>query len=218
MPPVICVVGKSNAGKTTLIEKLVSELKSRGRKVGTIKHDVHGFTIDHEGKDSYRHKAAGSWATAISSPQSIAIVQDVETELEPVEIAELYLDGCEIVIAEGYKRSKLPKIEISRAEASTELLCADEDILLAVATDHKPETKAPLFDVNDAKGIVDLIEKKFLVEPSAASAELYVNGKRVPMKGFVKDIISGSLKGMLSSLKGIENLDGTIVFKIKGGK
>ena len=72
MIPIVSIVGKSGAGKTTLIEKMIPELKKRGYRVATIKHDVHGFDIDHEGKDSWRHKKAGAHATIISSPWKVA--------------------------------------------------------------------------------------------------------------------------------------------------
>jgi molybdopterin-guanine dinucleotide biosynthesis protein B len=79
MPPIVSIVGKSNAGKTTLLERLVPELKARGYRIGTIKH-VHVFEIDHEGKDSWRHKQAGTHTVAISSPKKVALVKDIETE------------------------------------------------------------------------------------------------------------------------------------------
>ena len=81
MPPIISIISKKRSGKTTLLEKLIPELKQRGYRVGIVKHDIHGFDIDHKGKDTYRHKAAGATAVAISSPWKISLIQDVEKEL-----------------------------------------------------------------------------------------------------------------------------------------
>ena len=78
MIPIVSIVGKSNSGKTTLIEKLIAELTRRGWRVATIKHNRHGFEIDHEGKDSWRHKQAGAVATVVASPRRIAVIEDTE--------------------------------------------------------------------------------------------------------------------------------------------
>ena len=77
MPPIISIVGKSDSGKTTLLEKLIAEIKNRGYHIGTIKHDTHGFDIDREGKDTWRHKKAGASTVAISSPTKVAIIKDI---------------------------------------------------------------------------------------------------------------------------------------------
>jgi molybdopterin-guanine dinucleotide biosynthesis protein B len=88
MIPVVSVVGKSNSGKTTLIEKMIGELVRRGYRVATIKHNLHGFEIDHEGKDSWRHKQAGARTTVIASPHRVAVVEDVEKDLDIGELVD----------------------------------------------------------------------------------------------------------------------------------
>lgn len=160
MVPVISIVGRSDTGKTTLIEKLVPELKRRGYRVGTIKHDAHQFEIDVPGKDSWRHRQAGSDATAISSADKLAIIWRVEEEKSLDEVAA-YMQDVDIILTEGYKRSHKPKVEVHRAERGGELLCSDDE-LVAVATDEPVNTQAPCFDINDAKGLVDLLEARFL--------------------------------------------------------
>ena len=87
MIPIVSVVGKSDSGKTTLIEKLVPELTRRGYRVATVKHDMHGFEVDREGKDSWRHKQAGAHTVVIASPQKIALIRDVERDLTLDEIS-----------------------------------------------------------------------------------------------------------------------------------
>jgi len=163
MVPVVSIVGRSNSGKTTLIEKIIPELVRRGYRVATIKHDVHGFEIDHEGKDSWRHKRAGARSVVLSSPWRVALIEDVEKDHEIAEIRDRYLRDVDIILSEGYKRNPHPKIEVHRATLKQELLCSGQDNLLAVATDEPLDMEVPCFGLEDAPGIVDLIESKFLL-------------------------------------------------------
>ncbi len=160
MVPVISVVGKSGVGKTTLLEKLIAELKRRGYRVATIKHDIHGFEIDRPGKDTWRHAQAGSNHVVIASPNRIAHIQRLDRELTLPEIVATIHDA-DIILTEGYKRGPAPKIEVSRTERSRELLCSPEE-LVAIATDQPYDLNVPQFDLNDAVGLVDLIEERFL--------------------------------------------------------
>ncbi len=162
MIPIISVVGKSEVGKTTLLEKLIAELKRRAYRVAAIKHDVHGFEIDKPGKDSWRLAKAGSDTVVISSPRKIALMKRLGREMTLEEIAGLLTD-VDIILTEGYKRGNAPKIEVSRREKGSELLCSEEE-LLAIASDQKFDLDVPQFDLNDAKGIVDLIERRFLLK------------------------------------------------------
>ncbi len=160
MIPVISIVGKSGVGKTTLMEKLIPELKRRGYRVATVKHDTHGFEIDHPGKDTWRHAQAGSDHVVIASPNRIAHIQRLERELTLPEIVATIHDA-DIVLTEGYKRGPAPKIEVSRAERSRELLCTREE-LVAIATDQPYDLDVPQFGLDDVVGLADLIEEKFL--------------------------------------------------------
>jgi molybdopterin-guanine dinucleotide biosynthesis adapter protein len=160
--PIISIVGKSGSGKTTLVEKLIPELKKRGYRVGTIKHNVHGFQIDHEGKDSWRHKKAGADLTIISSAHLIALIEDVDRDMSIDEIREKYVKNVDIILSEGYKGNPFPKIEVYRSALKRELLCQKEDNLLGIASDVKINIGVACLDINDAKSIVDLIENTFL--------------------------------------------------------
>ena len=162
MIPIISIVGKSNAGKTTLIEKLIPELKRRGYRVATIKHDAHRFEIDHPGKDSYRHFHAGADWTVIGSPDKIASVRRLDQELSLDEIAA-QISGVDLILTEGYKREapRGRRIEVSRQAHTTELISTPEE-LLAIAADYPIEWDVPVYDLNDAAGLVDLIERAVL--------------------------------------------------------
>lgn len=177
--PVVCVVGKSGTGKTTLLEKLIAELKYRGYRVGTIKHNIHGFEADQPGKDSWRHAQAGSDVTVIASPSKLAIIERLERELTLDEVSAR-ITGVDIILVEGYKRSNKPKIEVSRRELGHELV-SNLDELLAVVADQPFELKVPRFEPHDAAGIASLLEARFL---GVRSVQEYSEEE-------VEDVISG---------------------------
>lgn len=164
-PPVVSVVGKSDSGKTTLLEGLIRELKRRGYRVGTIKHDAHSFEMDRPGTDTWRHAQAGSDHVVISSPQRVASIRRVEQEQTLDELVATMTD-VDIVLTEGYRRGNAPKIEVSRQARSQTLLCSPEE-LIAVVTDYPVEIGVPRFDLDDYAGLADLIEKRFNLLPSS---------------------------------------------------
>ena len=160
MTPVICIVGRSQTGKTTLLEKLIPVLKGRGYQIGTIKHSHHVFEFDQVGKDSWRHKDAGAETVIIASPGKIAMVKnDHEGTLESLQT---YFGDLDLVITEGYKGAQKPKIEVVRAARHTEALLADDPNLIAVATDVELAMNVPVFGLEDIEQLADFIEKIFL--------------------------------------------------------
>ncbi len=166
-PAVISVAAKSGTGKTTLVVKLIRELKKRGYRVGAVKHDGHGFSMDKEGKDSWRFTEAGSDITMVTSKDKIAMIRQNPDRQEPPlkETIAQYFDDVDIVITEGFKKNDLPKIEVHRRECRRELLYRGENHdpnLLAVASDEPLDLDVPVLDLNDACGICDLIESRFL--------------------------------------------------------
>ncbi len=160
--PVISIVGKSNTGKTTLIEKLIPELVTRGYRVATIKHHLHDFDIDVEGKDSWRHRQAGARATIVATPRKVALVEDVEEDFSIEVLRERYVHDVDLILTEGFKGNPHPKIEIYRAILKRELLCGPEDNLFALASDTPLKIGVPCLDINDTQGLVDLIEATVL--------------------------------------------------------
>ena len=204
MIPIISIVGKSDSGKTTLIEKFIPELTRRGYRVATVKHDVHGFEVDREGKDSWRHKQAGAHTVVISSPNKVALIRDVEKDLTLDEIREKLIQDVDLILSEGYKKDVQPKIEIFRKEKHKELLCSKKDNLVAIASNKKFNVGVPCFQLDDMKGLADFIEKKFLTPTSHLEIFLKVDGKTISLTPFVRDFLNKTIKGMLSSLKGCE--------------
>ena len=205
MIPIVSIVGTSDSGKTTLIEKLVPELVRRGYRVATIKHDVHGFDVDREGKDSWRHKQAGAHTVVISSPQKLALIRNVDHDAELAELRDKYIQDVDIILSEGFKRNPQPKIEVYRQEKRRELLCTKEDNLLAIAADEPINIGVPCFGLDDARGLVDLIEEKFLKDVKSLRVQLKVNGRDIPLSSFVQKSMLGTVRGMVSALKGCES-------------
>jgi molybdopterin-guanine dinucleotide biosynthesis protein B len=161
--PIITIIGKSGCGKTTILEKLIPELISRGYRVGTIKHHSHsGFDIDKPGKDSWRYAQAGSHHVVIAAPDKVASYRLLERELTLDEIASP-MDDLDIILSEGYRQAGKPSLEIVRAETGTDLV-SDPEQLFAIATDLPLESDVPLINLEDISEMVDLIVERFLEE------------------------------------------------------
>jgi len=163
--PSVSFVAKSGTGKTTLVEKVIADLKGRGYKVGVVKHDAHQFEIDHPGKDSYRLTAAGAATMLITSPEKLAMVKKHSMSPPLEELLPIYFSDVDIVVTEGFKRSGLPKIEVHRQERSNTLLCRGEEHdpnLVAVASDAQLQLDVPILDLNDAAQVADFVEATFL--------------------------------------------------------
>ena len=160
MLQVICVVGRSQSGKTTLIEKLIPILKNKGYRIGTIKHSHHVFDFDKSGKDSWRHKDAGAETVIIASPGKIAMVKnDHDGTLEGLIN---YFDDLDLLITEGYKGVQRPKIEVVRAARHHNALLKDDDCLVAIVTDARLDADVPIFGLEDIEKLADFIEENFL--------------------------------------------------------
>ena len=165
-PPIISIVGKSDVGKTTMLEKLLPELVRRGLKIGTVKHDVHGFSIDHEGKDSYRHKQAGSSISLISSPWKIGMVRDVDHDHTLAELRDLLLSDMDLIVTEGYKRESWPKVEIHRKALARPLIATPDEGLIAVVADEQMDAPVPHFDLDDPGSLADFLIEHFGLKKS----------------------------------------------------
>lgn len=151
-PALIAIVGKSDSGKTTLIEKVVPELVKLGLRVGTVKHDAHSFEIDHPGKDSWRHGQAGAHAYAIASPGRLAFITKLDGEMPLVDIARRFFAGFDVVIAEGYKRTAPYRIEVFRVAAGhTEPLCGPGEAMALVTDSELPHEHT--FGLEDGAGL-----------------------------------------------------------------
>lgn len=160
MSKVINIVGcGSNVGKTFVIQGIIRELKLRGYSVATIKHDVHGFDIDKKGKDTYKHREAGAETVIISSKNRLAMIKELEEEIELNEVIRLVKDK-DIILVEGYKKSNLRKIEVYRKGISENII-TPKDKLIAIASDVELDINdVDVINKEDYKELVNLIEKE----------------------------------------------------------
>lgn len=152
------VVGWKNAGKTGLMERLVTEVTGRGFTVSTVKHAHHSFDVDHAGKDSFRHRAAGASQVMLASRNRIALMHELRGTPEPSLDALLaQLAPVDLVLVEGYKRDAHLKIEAHRAVTGNPLIAPDDPTIRAVASDTPMALDRPVFDLDDTVAIADFI-------------------------------------------------------------
>ncbi len=208
MSAIISIIGKSESGKTTLVEKLIGELKSRGYRVATIKH-AQDMDIDHPGTDSWRHIQAGSEATVVSSQDKLVLIKPTESDATLDDLAPLFGEDYDIILAEGFKQDDAPKIEVHRKGSGPPL--TDIKKLIAIATDEPLETKTRQFSLSDVKGLVDLLEEGF-IKPQGDRLSLYVNNTPVVLSVFPKEFITKVLLAMANSLKGVGELKSLKIF------
>ena len=152
------ITGFKNAGKTGLMERLVTEITARGFSVSTLKHAHHRFDVDQPGKDSYRHRKAGAHQVLLSSGTRWALMTELRDSDEPsLDTLLAQLAPVDLVLVEGYKRDRHAKIEAYRGETGHPLIAKDDNTIRAIATDTKLDIDRPIFDLNDTKCIADFI-------------------------------------------------------------
>jgi molybdopterin-guanine dinucleotide biosynthesis protein B len=162
MSKVIGIAGFKNTGKTTLVEKLVAELTRRGHRISTVKHAHHSVEIDHVGRDSFRHRAAGASEVAVVSGKRWVIMHEVQDGCEPI-LSDIIdkLDPCDLVIVEGYKRGAHAKIEV-RDVGSDQPTLADKDasVIAIAANGDVVAPSVPVFQRDDISALATFIEKQ----------------------------------------------------------
>lgn len=156
---VIGVAGFKNAGKTTLVEKLVVALTQAGYRISTVKHAHHAFDMDHEGRDSFRHRKAGATEVAVVSASRWAIIHELRHEAEPSLAAILAkLAPCDLVIVEGYKRDGHDKIEVRNVELNHAELAGDDPTIIAIAANGiVVDAPVPVFDRDGVAALTKFI-------------------------------------------------------------
>lgn len=152
--PVIAFAAYSGTGKTTLIEKIVINLKNRNLRVAVIKHDGHRFEIDHEGKDSWRFAHAGADITIISSAEKMAYIEQRELSLQ--QQIDMVHD-VDLILVEGYKNADLPQIGIARKETGKGFTAEYSRFIALVSDYEQPDAKIPCFNLNDIEEITEFI-------------------------------------------------------------
>ena len=153
----IAVVGRSQSGKTTLIRGLVSTLKARGYRVGTVKHTHHGFDMDKPGSDTDQHRAAGADTVVAVGPEAVAMLKRGAVN-DPASLAGYFTD-VDVVLVEGFKGSRLPKIEVCRRANGKAPLDLNPRERLAFVSDQGPLPGAVNVDLGAIETLADLIKR-----------------------------------------------------------
>lgn len=204
MSPIISVVGRSNSGKTTLLEKLIGELGRRGYNLAILKHCAHGFELDQPGKDSWRFAEAGSGTVVLSSTSKFALIKSIDHEATLEELQHTLGENFDLILAEGFSGDHAPKIEVHR-KGFGDLLSPPEE-LFALVTDEPLDIAIPQYSPNEVGALADLIEKKAPALSSDEETFLFINDTPIPLNPFAKNFIHKTLLGMISALDGTEEV------------
>jgi molybdopterin-guanine dinucleotide biosynthesis adapter protein len=219
MVPIISVVGLVKSGKTTFIEALVRELSRRKYRVGTLKHTSHSFEMDSEGKDSYRLKQSGSIVGGVFTDDSIGIVRDLDDsqDLDRI-IADVYSD-MDLVIIEGYKLGKYPRIIVLKEnDLESETKPYRDEEIIAVVGEGEADTGLNYYGKYEVKKIAELLELEFIKPYSIQEIDLYINNKPVLLNEFVQKTVKNIINAIIDSLKGIDKKIEEIDLRYKAGK
>jgi len=220
MVPVVSFIGYHDAGKTTFATKVVETLKSKGYRVAVLKSTKHKDVIkDKEGKDSFRYKEAGAESVGIVTPEELILFKKIG-KVNLQYLAFLLFDEYDIVICEGFKSSDLPKFEVTRKELNQPPLVGKVKNLIGVVSDYEVEG-VKNFPIDKPQEVADFIEKVFIKKREDSfpdEVELFINGKRIPLKHYVKETLKEILLGFIKPLKGIEYPVNSLDVKIVIGR
>ena len=200
MPPVVCVVGHSNSGKTTVVEGVLRELTSRGYRIASVKH-AREIDIDRPGTDSWRHLKAGSQVIVLATNERIVLMKDAVTPPTVDDLVRLVGEDYDLVLVEGFKSESAPKIEVQRS-ATGPLLTGLKN-LIAVISDDEIVSTVDRFPYSDVTGLANLLENSF-IRPNAEHFSLYADGKPVRLTTFPKEFVDNLLEAIASSFGGAE--------------
>lgn len=204
MPPIVSIVGKSNSGKTTLLEKIIAELKERGYKVAVIKHAGEDIELDTVNKDTWRFSRAGSDIAAINAGQKLAVFKTVDSDFSAGDFTAFFGGDYDILLMEGFKQSPYPKIEVHRKEQGKDLVSPPGQ-LIAVVTDEPVAVNVPQFNKDEVKKIVDFIVATVL-KPNTEEIDLFINNKPVWLKPASRDLLARTLIAMAPEAKRVSNI------------
>ena len=194
-------MGESHSGKTHVIQQLIRELKERGRSVAAVKRCHEGFSLDMEGKGSWRFAQAGADPVALWSPDQVAVLQNAAQGVDASAIAGRHFPDVDIVLVEGGAGDKgLKKVEVLRKGVAEELRCPTEE-LIAVVADVDVTVDKPVYHPDQIGELADLLDRGF--EHRESRVRVSLDGATVPLNPFVQGIFSNIISGMVASLRGV---------------
>ncbi|MFN3974929.1 MAG: molybdopterin-guanine dinucleotide biosynthesis protein B [Dehalococcoidia bacterium] len=203
MLPVICIVGKSSSGKTTLLERLVPELRKRGWRVAVAKHAPHGADLDTAGKDSWRLAQTGAEGVFLLASNAAFALHTLSPTLSLEDLANSLPPDLDVLLTEGFKESPFPKVETHRSALGPDLLCRPEQ-LAGVVSDTQPLPGVRTFSWEGVPTLADFLEATYLRPAQRGErVHLVVNGQPITLNPFAAAVMGRALLGMVSALKGI---------------
>ena len=195
---VLAVVGYSDSGKTKVASSLIKTLTEKGYRLAAVKHCPHGHEVDLADSDTDRLYKAGAVTVVASSPQRLTKFERVTADSALESIVSTIGDGIDLVIAEGFKSSTVPKVLVGNGASPTPI----PDDLIAIVTDEPRTWDIPTYSTDELHKLADQIRSQFLeARPTGPSVSLVVDGVPVPLKDYPCDALSGILKGFVGALK-----------------
>ena len=217
MPPVVAVVGNSNSGKTTVAESLIAALAARGYRVAAIKHCPHGHDINRAQSDTHRMFEAGANTVIASSPDQRTRVDRTDGDTPLESIISTLGSGVDLVVAEGFKQSAVPKVLVVRGGSPPTV----ENVIATVgdSQDGRPNGEVPAYGFEEADKLASqLIAQVLEASPPAAAVSLTVDGGPVPLIPFISSALAGIVRGFLSTLKGFPEDPEDVQISIQAGQ
>lgn len=204
MPPVVTFIGWHDSGKTTILSRVIEKLTAKGYRIGVIKSSKHtGISFDSPDTDTGRLARAGADPVAFVSPDR-TVIMGINRGLPLLTMAHRFFPDVDLVIGEGFKNAEdVDKIEVAGGKSSQNL----RDLVSGVIAVITSEAVAGfhLFRPDETSEIADFLENRYIIKGrQMASASLVVNGRKVPLKGFVQDCLAGTIAGFIGSLKHTE--------------
>ena len=200
MPPVVAIVGYSNSGKTRVASSLIRSFSGQGYRVAAVKHCPHGHDIERGGSDTDRLSKAGAVAVTASSPGKLTRVERVNGDSRLESIVSALDNGIDIVVAEGFKTSGIPKVLVLDSSPSP----TGVKNIVAIVSDAPGPWKLPTYSFNALDMLADQLRKLFLeAAPPLVLVSLQVNGSHVPLKAYPSRVLAGMVAGFVSSLNGV---------------
>ncbi len=203
MPFIISVVGYKKSGKTTLVEQMIPILKSKGYRFGVLKYTAEGLPEEPGGKDTEKFRAAGAETVGLCGDDHFTLFKAGGHPALPLDrLAAFFFPEAELVVTEGFKKQPFPKIALLSEGQEEKLMAEVRGVVLATVGPKPFREDLPHFQPGEADRIVKMLERRFLKERREPRIRVWLDGKRIPMKDFVQDIIIQGIMGMLGTLRG----------------
>ena len=203
MPFIVSIVGYKKSGKTTLVEKIIPILKSKGYQFGVLKYTGEGLPDEQEGKDTAKFRSAGAEMVGLCGDDHFSLYKAGGHPALPLDrLAAFFFPEADLVLTEGFKKQPFPKIVLLSEGQEEKLLAEVQGVVLATVGPQPFRKDLPHFQPDEAERIVELLEQRFLKERREPRIRVWLDGRRIPMKDFVQDIIIQGIMGMLGTLKG----------------